>query len=90
MKQQNSASAEAVEVISPNGEKVDYPDLTYHKMEAEISYINTAIGVAIEPLRVVQLLKKMGLFATLDESGKKALVQVPPTRSGFFSFLFFF
>jgi len=48
-------SAEAVEVISPSGEKQVYPDLTYHEMEASVDYINKGIVPSCSPFSYVYL-----------------------------------
>lgn len=73
--------AEIVEVAYPDGKTQHYPDLTYHKMEATVEYINTAVGIKIPAENMANLLEKMGLAAQLSNDQKVVHVEVPPTRS---------
>ena len=70
-----------MEVVTPNGAVQTYPDLAYHEIEARVDYINTAIGISLEPSKMAQLLEKMGLSAVLSADQKAIQVRVPPTRS---------
>jgi phenylalanyl-tRNA synthetase beta chain len=74
---------EPVRVIYPDGTERITPDLSYLPMTAHASYINSCTGLQLKAAEVAQLLERMTLTASVDESdpsGDSVTVHVPPTR----------
>ncbi|XP_051206460.1 phenylalanine--tRNA ligase beta subunit, cytoplasmic [Lolium perenne] len=80
---ENKFEVEPVEVISYDGSKAIYPDLSCYKMEASISEILGRIGISLDETQVISLLNKMQLQAEpCPSKGEPRIsVSVPPTRS---------
>ena len=79
-------TVEAVTVRDVTGGVTQTPDLGKRSVEADTKYVQTCIGVDIEPGQMVSLLKRMQLDARLevgiDEGTSTTIIaDVPPTRS---------
>ncbi|WIA12159.1 hypothetical protein OEZ85_012231 [Tetradesmus obliquus] len=83
---------EPVEVIDSFGESHVYPDLAPRQIDVPLEYINSRLGLQLEPSTVAKLLRSMQLQVELSSaaaaaadgsssSGPSLLVSVPPTRS---------
>ncbi|KAF0930927.1 hypothetical protein E2562_038007 [Oryza meyeriana var. granulata] len=72
-----------VEVVSHDGTKTIYPDLSCYKMEVSLSEIVGPIGISLDEIQVISLLNKMQLQAeSCPSKGEPRIsVSVPPTRS---------
>ncbi|KAL9655970.1 hypothetical protein ABK040_007591 [Willaertia magna] len=57
------------------------PNLMDREFTCNIKYINERIGVNLKIDKIVKLLGKMQLEATIKENEEEILVKVPPTRS---------
>ncbi|AOA63852.1 Phenylalanine-tRNA synthetase subunit beta, cytoplasmic [Komagataella phaffii CBS 7435] len=75
-------SIEPVNVVSEhNKETRVFPDIKPRLMQAEISYINSCLGLNLDVDTIIQLLKKMGLQPKQNESKNDLLdVYIPITR----------
>ncbi|CUM66906.1 uncharacterized protein PRCAT00004591001 [Priceomyces carsonii] len=73
---------EPVKIISEhNGESRVTPNVEPRIMQAEISYINSCLGLKLSPHEISNLLRKMSLTAKLSSSDNKLLdVEIPITR----------
>jgi phenylalanyl-tRNA synthetase beta chain len=66
-----------------------YPDLAPRQIDVPLDYINSSLGLQLEPSAVAKLLRSMQLQVELSQaaadssssSGASLLVSVPPTRS---------
>ncbi|KAK4925762.1 phenylalanine--tRNA ligase subunit beta, partial [Elasticomyces elasticus] len=76
-------TVEPVKIVSShNNETRETPDLAPRHMQAEMSYINSIIGLHQSAEQNIALLQKMGLSATLSKSNPDILdVSIPPTRA---------
>lgn len=74
-------SVEAVQVEHSDGTTTITPDLSDKTLEASIDYINTSVGIKLEPDTIASILKKMSLSCKLIEDKSKLKVSVPITRS---------
>ncbi|RCK59185.1 Phenylalanine--tRNA ligase beta subunit [Candida viswanathii] len=74
---------EPVEIISEhNGQSRVCPNVTPRTAQAEISYINSCVGLDYSGDEISKLLKKMSLDAATSASEKDAIdVKIPITRS---------
>jgi len=73
---------EAVEVMNEEtGNVAITPNLDCIPFDADVDYINSAIGINLTADEMVTYFKKMSMESSIDESGKKLRVLVPPTRS---------
>ncbi|CAM0949725.1 unnamed protein product [Alopecurus aequalis] len=80
---ENKFEVEPVEVVSYDGSRAIYPDLSCYKMEASLSDIVGRIGISLDETQVISLLNKMQLQAERCPSNgePRISVSVPPTRS---------
>ncbi|XP_066979481.1 phenylalanine--tRNA ligase beta subunit [Macrobrachium rosenbergii] len=72
-------TVEPVQVEYPNGEKIQYPTLSYRNQEASVSYCNILAGVSEKADTISKMLTSMSLTAK-PMGEDKVLVRVPPTR----------
>ncbi|KAL5232213.1 hypothetical protein ABZP36_030989 [Zizania latifolia] len=79
----NKFEVEPVEVVSHDGSKTIYPDLSCYQMEVSLSDIVGPIGISLDEAQVISLLNKMQLQAeSCPSKGESRIsVSVPPTRS---------
>uniref|UniRef100_A0A0D3GAP8 phenylalanine--tRNA ligase n=1 Tax=Oryza barthii TaxID=65489 RepID=A0A0D3GAP8_9ORYZ len=79
----NKFEVEPVEVVSHDGSKTIYPDLSCYKMEVSLSEVVGPIGISLDETQVISLLNKMQLQAeSCPSKGEPRIsVSVPPTRS---------
>ncbi|EFO22258.1 phenylalanyl-tRNA synthetase [Loa loa] len=79
-----SSLVEPVEVISVDGTKHEYPDLSDRSMVVSVKSINRRIGLNLEAAEMCSLLNKMSLRTQLhseEESQDLLEVRVPVTRT---------
>lgn len=73
-------TVEGVDVINPNGETVQYPELAYRKENISAEKANALIGIDETPESMTQLLNRM-LPTTQNLKNRDQLeVMIPPTR----------
>jgi phenylalanyl-tRNA synthetase beta chain len=74
---------EPIQIISDhNNETRISPDISPRQTTAEVDYINSCLGLSLEPQEICDLLTKMSLSATPSATDKNILdVSVPITRS---------
>lgn len=74
---------EPIEIISPhNNESRISPNISPRETTAEVSYINSCLGLKLTPKEICDNLKKMSLIATPSTKDSNILnVSVPITRS---------
>jgi phenylalanyl-tRNA synthetase beta chain len=70
---------EQVEVVTPSGKSIMYPDISIRHFTAEKAYLTRIAGVQLQTDEITKLLTKMSLKATSD--GDNIKVEVPITRS---------
>jgi phenylalanyl-tRNA synthetase beta chain len=72
---------EAVKILRADGTSFMSPYMSETSMEVGVDYVNKAIGINITADRMVEVLKKMQMPATLSGSKDSFTVQIPCTRS---------
>eukprot|EP01128_Nolandella_sp_AFSM9_P010656 TRINITY_DN73_c9_g1_i1.p1 TRINITY_DN73_c9_g1~~TRINITY_DN73_c9_g1_i1.p1 ORF type:complete len:608 (+),score=184.57 TRINITY_DN73_c9_g1_i1:57-1826(+) len=77
----NPFEVEAVEVVSADKSVVVTPDFTPRSVDATLAYLNSAVGVEIDPSKVVGYLQRMSVPATLNSDKTVITTILPPTRS---------
>ncbi|KAI5792435.1 hypothetical protein DFH27DRAFT_503484 [Peziza echinospora] len=79
-------TVEPIKIVSPhNGESRVVPNMTPRPMTAEVSYINSCVGLALAPQEICTLLIKMGYTAKPSASDPDILdVEVPVNRADVF------
>jgi phenylalanyl-tRNA synthetase beta chain len=70
---------EEVEVVTPTGKKIMYPDISIRHFSTEKTYLNRLAGIQLEAAEIATLLNRMALKATSE--GDIIKVEVPITRS---------
>ncbi|KAJ3664917.1 hypothetical protein Zmor_000451 [Zophobas morio] len=71
-------TAEAVEVVTADGDSIIYPDLAYRDEVISANTANAIIGIRESPESITKLLNKMCLKSELNAENIK--VTIPPTR----------
>ncbi|NWH79617.1 SYFB ligase, partial [Piaya cayana] len=74
-------SAEAVEVVYPNGKTHIYPELAYRKEKVKAELINKKIGISETSSSLAKLLTRMCLNSHVIGNGNHIEVEIPPTRA---------
>ena len=71
---------EQVEVITPSGKSIPYPDISTKTFDCDAGYLTNLAGINVEKPEIVRLLNKMALNSHITEDGL-IRVEVPITRS---------
>ncbi|XP_073530712.1 phenylalanine--tRNA ligase beta subunit isoform X1 [Phyllobates terribilis] len=74
-------TAEAAEVIYPDGKSYFYPELAYRTETLTAEKINSKIGIRETPDKLAKLLTRMCLKSRVLEDGVQLEIEVPPTRA---------
>lgn len=74
-------TAEPVDVVYPDGQRLTYPDLEPRVIQTTAKYLNGIVGIQQTNQQILALLKKMSLEATVVDAEKGELsVKLPATR----------
>jgi phenylalanyl-tRNA synthetase beta chain len=71
---------EQVEVVTPSGKSINYPDISTKTFDCEPDYLTRVAGISVDKPEIVKLLNKMALKSHITEDGL-IRVEVPITRS---------
>ncbi|KAM9038071.1 phenylalanine--tRNA ligase beta subunit [Sarcophilus harrisii] len=74
-------TAEAAEVIYPDGKSYIYPELAYRKEMVKADLINKQIGISETPASLAKLLTRMYLKSEVIGDGNQIEIEIPPTRA---------
>ncbi|XP_074154723.1 phenylalanine--tRNA ligase beta subunit [Sminthopsis crassicaudata] len=74
-------TAEAAEVIYPDGKTYIYPELAYRKEMVKADLINKQIGISETPASLAKLLTRMYLKSEVIGDGNQIEIEIPPTRA---------
>lgn len=73
-------TVELCDVVNPNGETVQYPELAFRKETVSVEKVNALVGIKESPEAMAKLLNRL-LPTTQSASNKDQLeVLIPPTR----------
>ncbi|XP_051839424.1 phenylalanine--tRNA ligase beta subunit [Antechinus flavipes] len=74
-------TAEAAEVIYPDGKSYIYPELAYRKEMVKADLINKQVGISETPASLAKLLTRMYLKSEVIGDGNQIEIEIPPTRA---------
>ncbi|XP_060623878.2 phenylalanine--tRNA ligase beta subunit [Anolis sagrei] len=78
---QKTFTAEAVEVLYPNGKSHIFPELPYRREKIKPEIMNKKIGISETPSSLAKLLTRMCLKSHVIGNGNNIEVEIPPTRA---------
>jgi len=68
-------------VVRPDGTSFMSPDMQEITMKVGVDYVNKAVGIDVTGERMIEVLKKMQMPATMNKKKAELTVQIPCTRS---------
>ncbi|XP_062832643.1 phenylalanine--tRNA ligase beta subunit isoform X2 [Anolis carolinensis] len=77
---QKTFTAEAAEVLYPNGKSHIFPELPYRREKIKPEIMNKKIGICETPSNLAKLLTRMCLKSHVIGNGNNIEVEIPPTR----------
>uniref|UniRef100_U5EXX1 Phenylalanine--tRNA ligase beta subunit n=1 Tax=Corethrella appendiculata TaxID=1370023 RepID=U5EXX1_9DIPT len=73
-------TVEYCQVVSANGQSVQYPELAYRNENISTKKANAYVGIDEETNEIASMLSRMYLKTKIDKDGDNLIVEIPPTR----------